>query len=547
MDGKLKENNGKKRVFQLSLKKNRKNVDEKQKNMDRCSDIIVVDESFDRLRSEYTKSKNNNQTSTLSYSPILINDSSDSFSELAESENEPSKMGNVSFNGSKSSPQKSTKPPSIGGWSPAQNIVCATPRHNQPSTPNEIANESLDNCSLKTVQKSQKKLLNDLYGEVWKSIPSLFKSVHHGEFNGVSKKLYFEDEDDEKENIRQDLKQNKELYLTGSETKTRLENNSDTEKKSKKKLFTEKIMNTPEVPRIKRNINSTTKKNTKKGLSVTELVMSMNKELDVIEKRINDISVTPTVHRLSFMASLADNVPSWRCHPEALQYKDNYKALKEQLTRRLFEEFNREVFDNGLDADMPVCWDTRLRSTAGTTTNRLIKTSSGARIRACSVKLSHKVLDSPLRLRDTLVHELAHAAAWTIDGHIRAGHGALWQKWARRALQVYPELGEISRCHDMQIHYKYTYKCAQCGYSIQRHSKSIDITKKCCGHCRGTFQLILNKKTKEGLVVSTPARSGGTGGFAAFVRENYATHKPGRDHAAVMKILSEEFARSKAS
>ena len=32
------------------------------------------------------------------------------------------------------------------------------------------------------------------------------------------------------------------------------------------------------------------------------------------------------------------------------------------------------------------------------------------------------------RLRDTLIHELCHAAAWVISG-IKAGHGSVWKRW----------------------------------------------------------------------------------------------------------------------
>ena len=64
-----------------------------------------------------------------------------------------------------------------------------------------------------------------------------------------------------------------------------------------------------------------------------------------------------------------------------------------------------------------------------TTTNRLIKTSNGQRLRSSSIKLSTKVVDTVQRLRDTLIHELCHAATWLIDGELRAGHGPLWKKW----------------------------------------------------------------------------------------------------------------------
>ncbi|CAK1595508.1 unnamed protein product [Parnassius mnemosyne] len=559
-----RQNNNRTRFLKLSLKKNyTKNIEVTKKlNHSSDSDVIILDESFDRLQLDFTK---NVQTQRV-YSPIVINDScelseGEDLPKIKVSDNEPSKAGNVSLNSTKEEEVLKTplieSGPSVGGWSPAQNIICATPRNEPlPSTPKDIANESLEQCSIKKIQQSQQKLLSDLYGETWKTIPSLFKTISHkhDNFDGVSKKLQFNDDDDsDKENIKHELQRNKLLYLTGSDAKHKTNTDfSNTEKKCKKKLYTEKIPSTPEVPKLKpkniRNVNSTTKK--RKGLTVTELVAVMKNDVEVLTKKIESVTVTPTnelnLKRLSFLGSLADNVPSWRCHPEAIRYRDSYKTLREQLTRRLYIEFNKVVFNNALDEDMPIIWDTKLRSTAGTTTNRLLKNAKGDRIRTSSIKLSTKVVDAPQRLRDTLIHELCHAATWLIDAELRAGHGPLWKKWATRALKAFPELGEISRCHDMEIYYKYCYKCTKCGYSIQRHSKSIDVTKKCCGYCRGTFEVIVNKKNKDGFVVSTPARKGGLNKFALYVKENYGSLKDGtRTHAEVMKLLGEQFSARK--
>ncbi|CAH1364834.1 unnamed protein product [Tenebrio molitor] len=46
----------------------------------------------------------------------------------------------------------------------------------------------------------------------------------------------------------------------------------------------------------------------------------------------------------------------------------------------------------------------------------------------------------------------------------------------------------ISVCHQYVIDTKYTYKCASCGYSIGRHTKSIDTDRKRCGYCRDVLK-----------------------------------------------------------
>lgn len=222
----------------------------------------------------------------------------------------------ISFNHSRedASPVKESQVsrPSIGGWSPAQNIICATPRHEPtPSSPRDVANESQEQCSIKKIHLSQKKLLNDLYGDQWKSIPKLFKAIKANyENDTVSKKLQFDDDESDKENIRHHLKQNKMLYLTDSEAKRRVDIANETDKRSKKKLYTEIVPSTPEVPKIKpRIVNSTTKKTkVKKAMSVTEMVEVMKDDVDVLTKKVGNVCVTPvveSVQRISFVGSLA--------------------------------------------------------------------------------------------------------------------------------------------------------------------------------------------------------------------------------------------------
>uniref|UniRef100_A0A2H1WWN7 SFRICE_029580 n=1 Tax=Spodoptera frugiperda TaxID=7108 RepID=A0A2H1WWN7_SPOFR len=77
---------------------------------------------------------------------------------------------------------------------------------------------------------------------------------------------------------------------------------------------------------------------------------------------------------------------------------------------------------------------------------------------------------------------------------------------------------------------------------VNRHSKSIDITKKCCGYCHGKFELVLNKKNKDGVVVSTKAKKPNYQDFSMHVKENYSKLNDGtRTYGEVMKILAEPF------
>ncbi len=164
--------------------------------------------------------------------------------------------------------------------------------------------------------------------------------------------------------------------------------------------------------------------------------------------------------------------------------------------------------------------------------------------------MSVKVLDSPDRLRDTLIHEMCHAASWVITGY-KDGHGPIWKDWARRCTARFPELPLVSRCHTYKIRTKYSYQCMSCGYSVNRHSKSIDLNRFRCGRCGGNFQLFLNKiagvtsDTPGRRTVSTPATPA-RNKFAAFVKDNYKyVRKEGVAHADAMKELGKMFAATK--
>lgn len=115
-------------------------------------------------------------------------------------------------------------------------------------------------------------------------------------------------------------------------------------------------------------------------------------------------------------------------------------------------------------------------------------------------------------------------------------------------MRRYPELPPISRCHDYEIETKYTYKCSCCGYSIGRHSKSLDVLKKRCGYCYGTFELLINYKSKDGQSVATPKTPRNPTVFALYVKENYGSVKSnqtGLKHGEVMKLLGQQFAATK--
>ncbi|KAL5012190.1 hypothetical protein ScPMuIL_010741 [Solemya velum] len=248
---------------------------------------------------------------------------------------------------------------------------------------------------------------------------------------------------------------------------------------------------------------------------------------------------------LDFLRSLSVTVPKEKSDPEANRFKKTFRKTKEELTKKLFDLYNLTVFDKQLPKDLPIIWNTRLLKTAGYCAYK-----KGRSERTVRVELSSKVCDSTERVRDTLIHELCHAAVWLLNG-TRDGHGPYWKYWARRANQTHRELPIIERCHNYAINTRFTYKCSKCGYSIGRHSKSLDTTKKVCGHCRGHFILIDNKAgnfSAGGVENTQTPRTPNK--FALFVKDNYGEVKRSArnvSHAECMKILSRQFAQNKIS
>ncbi|XP_014609661.1 PREDICTED: MATH and LRR domain-containing protein PFE0570w [Polistes canadensis] len=246
-----------------------------------------------------------------------------------------------------------------------------------------------------------------------------------------------------------------------------------------------------------------------------------------------------------FLASLSDSVPLINAHPDAKKYRLAYKNNKEELCKYLYKLYNENIFDKKLPENMLIEWNVRMRGTAGYCYNKKSIKPLGGILRSSRVVLSTKVLDTPDRLRDTLIHEMCHAATWLIND-VSDGHGPFWTAWANKAIKVFPELPPIRRCHDYKIKTKFTYRCIECGYSIGRHSKSLDIEKKRCGHCYGKFELLINKTTKSGTVqVQTPKRE--PSAFALYVKKNYNTVKKEKNlkHAEVMKVLGQKFSAIK--
>ncbi|XP_073991986.1 uncharacterized protein isoform X2 [Rhodnius prolixus] len=212
------------------------------------------------------------------------------------------------------------------------------------------------------------------------------------------------------------------------------------------------------------------------------------------EKRDCEENLTPNAQgyvdtMLSFLSSLSDKTFGLRCHPGALFFKRHFNRTKASLARHLYYIYNEHVFDKKLPDDMPIKWSKKLTSSCGITTTKVdINPDTNSKRYLAYITLSKKIITTAERLRDTMLHEMCHAAVWLINRSTDS-HGPIWKLWAVKARFCLPELPKIKRCHNYETNYKYLYKCQDCGYVIGRSRPSEKLLDKCvCGYCGGKFK-----------------------------------------------------------
>ncbi|XP_011798568.1 PREDICTED: acidic repeat-containing protein [Colobus angolensis palliatus] len=165
----------------------------------------------------------------------------------------------------------------------------------------------------------------------------------------------------------------------------------------------------------------------------------------------------------------------------------NLKQNRDELVRRIYDLFNRSVCDKKLPEKLQIGWNNKMLKTAGSCSTG--ETWHPKRHRFAEIQIGLKVCDSADRIRDTLIHEICHAASWLIDG-ICDSHGDTWKYYARKCNRIHPELPKVTRCHNYKINYKVYYECTGCKTRIGRYTKSLDTSRFICGKCNGSLVMV---------------------------------------------------------
>ncbi|XP_029785522.1 acidic repeat-containing protein [Suricata suricatta] len=213
-----------------------------------------------------------------------------------------------------------------------------------------------------------------------------------------------------------------------------------------------------------------------------------------------------------------------------------FKKNKDSLVQEMYSLFNRSVFDQKLPEKIDIGWNKKMLKTAGLCTTG--ETQSPKKERYATIQISVKVCDSADRLRDTLIHEICHAASWLING-VSDSHGDLWKFYAKKCNLVHPELPLVTRCHNYKINYKIHYECSQCKARVGRYTKSLNPDRSICPRCKGTLVMVPLTR-KDGTPIVPHVRP-----FAKYVKENYRLVRKsaeGLTHGDVMRQLSKGFA-----
>ena len=169
----------------------------------------------------------------------------------------------------------------------------------------------------------------------------------------------------------------------------------------------------------------------------------------------------PTVRpkTLSFIESLSTVMDNEEMRDQSARpfvQKFKQKKVKEELLRVCFDEFNERIFDSRLPKDTKLVWNGRLSSTAG-----YCKNVTRLGVRSSEIHMSSKVCTTAERMRDTLAHEICHAACFLIN-QVNDGHGSVWRSWANMINVTYRHIPKISVTHSYFVEKKYVFRCQGC-------------------------------------------------------------------------------------
>lgn len=119
-----------------------------------------------------------------------------------------------------------------------------------------------------------------------------------------------------------------------------------------------------------------------------------------------------------------------------------------------------------------------------------LRVSAGlAYYRRGEIGLSSLILDTPEKVRDTLLHEYAHLLAYYRHGQKAANHGVYW-KQAMEDLGQEPKVRHTYACERNAARQRVIYRCQTCGAMIERTRRLPRRRKYVHSSCGGDIRLV---------------------------------------------------------
>ena len=186
-----------------------------------------------------------------------------------------------------------------------------------------------------------------------------------------------------------------------------------------------------------------------------------------------------------FVNSLSLNMNGSERHPLAQFYFTNFASQREGFIKNLFDYFNARVFGNLLPQDLKISFHPQLWDSSGQTLMWLDKHGK----RKVEIYLSVRNNENPQRFRNTLIHELCHAAVYLIDGvreRENEGHGVLFHKWGQHVNSLYPDIEKIQQYDNNITYTNFLLICRGCGQIIGQHV----VVETKCNECGGDYDFV---------------------------------------------------------
>jgi len=192
------------------------------------------------------------------------------------------------------------------------------------------------------------------------------------------------------------------------------------------------------------------------------IAMASNDQVISASNQVNTVEIS----KANAIAGEATGISKFREYlSQNIDSDEQFMKKRSEYASKIISYFEQYVVKQSLN--LKVEFNKRFASKAGS-------------FQGNKIVLSTKIIISWERLKQTVLHELCHAAVKYVS-QVNDNHGPFFHKWA---IICDIHLGVlIPTRHTYDIKFKHVYKCSSCGIDHSRN-RAMDISRKVC-KCRG--------------------------------------------------------------